>query len=86
MVAEALANMEKHSGATWCSVQVRAVGVGAVIIVTDDGAGGASVAKGHGLAGLQDRLTGVGGTLTVTSPAGGPTVVTATLPQRLLTG
>ena len=44
-----------------------------MINVTDDGVGGASLAKGHGLAGLADRLAGVDGTLTVSSPAGGPT-------------
>jgi signal transduction histidine kinase len=51
-----------------------------VVNVTDNGTGGASMAKGHGLAGLADRLHGVDGTLTVCSPAGGPTQLTATLP------
>ena len=81
VIAEALANMEKHSQATAASVEVRAVGALAVINVTDNGIGGASLAKGHGLAGLADRLRGVDGTLTVSSPAGGPTPLTATLPQ-----
>ena len=62
---------------------VRDVGALAVINVTDDGVGGASMAKGHGLAGLADRLAGVDGTLTVSSPAGGPTRLTATIPQHL---
>jgi signal transduction histidine kinase len=52
-----------------------------VINITDDGIGGASLAKGHGLSGLADRLAGVDGTLTVSSPAGGPTQLTATIPQ-----
>ena len=51
VVAEALANMEKHSRATAASVEVREVGALAVINVTDNGVGGASLAKGHGLAG-----------------------------------
>ncbi|WP_182111616.1 MULTISPECIES: sensor histidine kinase [unclassified Actinotalea] len=51
-----------------------------VVEVHDDGVGGAALAKGHGLAGLADRVQGLGGTLAVTSPDGGPTVVTATLP------
>ena len=47
----------------------------------DDGVGGgAHVGKGHGLAGLRDRLAGVDGTLEVHSPEGGGTVVTATIP------
>jgi signal transduction histidine kinase len=81
VVAEALANMEKHSQAHSASVEVRRVGALAVINITDDGVGGASSAKGHGLSGLVDRLAGVDGTLTVSSPAGGPTVLTATIPQ-----
>ena len=81
VVAEALANMEKHSRASSASVEVRGLGALAVVNVTDNGIGGASLAKGHGLAGLADRLRGVDGTLTVSSPAGGPTQLTATLPR-----
>jgi signal transduction histidine kinase len=80
VVAEALANMEKHSQAHSASVEVRRVGALALINITDDGIGGASAAKGHGLSGLVDRLVGVDGTLTLSSPAGGPTVLTATIP------
>jgi len=50
------------------------------ITVTDDGRGGATAVPGHGLAGLQERVLGQGGTLDISSPAGGPTVVTAHLP------
>jgi signal transduction histidine kinase len=80
VVAEALANMEKHSQAHSASVEVRGVGALAVINITDDGIGGASSAKGHGLSGLVDRLAGVDGTLTISSPPGGPTLLTATIP------
>lgn len=82
VVAEALTNVEKHSGARSASVEVQSMGAVAVVNVTDDGVGGASTAKGHGLAGLADRLAGVDGSLAVSSPAGGPTSLTATLPQR----
>lgn len=81
VVAEALTNIEKHSGARTAAVEVRSIGALAVVNVTDDGVGGASTAKGHGLAGLVDRLAGVDGTLTLSSPVGGPTQLTATLPQ-----
>ena len=81
VVAEALTNMEKHSQAPSASVEVRRVGALAVINITDDGIGGASPTKGHGLSGLVDRLAGVDGTLTVSSPPEGPTVLTATIPQ-----
>ena len=80
VVGEAPATMEKHSQAHSASVEVRRVGALAVINITDDGIGGASAAKGHGLSGLVDRLVGVDGTLTLSSPAGGPTVLTATIP------
>jgi signal transduction histidine kinase len=82
VTAEALTNMAKHSRARSCSVELRRLGAIAVLTITDDGIGGASVAKGHGIAGLIDRLNGVDGTLTVTSPTGGPTQVTATIPTR----
>jgi signal transduction histidine kinase len=82
VVAEALANVEKHSRARHASVELRRVGALAVINISDDGIGGASVAKGQGLSGLADRLAGVDGTLTVSSPAGGPTLLTATIPLQ----
>ena len=82
VVAEALANMAKHSQARSASVEVLGVGALAVINITDNGVGGASLAKGHGLSGLADRLAGVDGTLTLSSPVGGPTLLTATIPQR----
>jgi signal transduction histidine kinase len=50
------------------------------VVVTDNGRGGAHLGKGHGLAGLADRLAGVEGRLDVHSPAGGPTVLTAGIP------
>jgi signal transduction histidine kinase len=50
------------------------------ISVADDGVGGAVTVPQHGLAGAAERVAGLGGTLRVTSPAGGPTEVTATIP------
>jgi signal transduction histidine kinase len=82
VVAEALANVEKHSRARHASVELRRVGALAVINISDDGIGGAAGAKGQGLSGLADRLAGVDGTLTVSSPAGGPTQLTAAIPQQ----
>jgi signal transduction histidine kinase len=48
--------------------------------VGDNGVGGAHPAKGLGLAGLRQRLAAVDGTLAVTSPEGGPTVLDARIP------
>jgi signal transduction histidine kinase len=78
--AEALTNVAKHSGATRCVVEVREWSGWLAVRVSDNGYGGAHIAKGHGLAGLTDRLQAGGGRLNVTSPLGGPTELIAELP------
>ncbi len=80
VVAEALTNVAKHSAATETWLTVAAVDGRLGIVIADDGVGGAQLSKGHGLAGLVDRVQAAGGTLTVTSPAGGPTEIRAELP------
>jgi signal transduction histidine kinase len=80
VVAEALANVAKHSGAEQCEVRCGLDRARLIVEVWDDGAGGASVEPGGGLAGLASRVEGVDGTFTVSSPAGGPTLVRAELP------
>jgi signal transduction histidine kinase len=80
VVAEALTNVAKHSRATGCWVSVHQDEGRLLISVGDDGQGGAHLAKGHGLAGIADRVHAHGGTLTVTSPSGGPTEIRAELP------
>jgi signal transduction histidine kinase len=82
VVAEALANVAKHSQADRCSIGLRQSEGTLKAWVTDDGVGGAALDKGHGLRGLDDRVRAIGGRLRVTSPAGGPTTVTAELPCR----
>jgi signal transduction histidine kinase len=79
-VAEALTNVAKHSHATQCAIGLRHGGGVLLAWVTDDGIGGASLGKGHGLRGLDDRLHAAGGRLLVASPRGGPTKITAELP------
>ncbi|MGR6916878.1 sensor histidine kinase [[Actinomadura] parvosata] len=78
--AETLTNVAKHSRATVCTVQLARVGNYLMLTIGDDGVGGAHVAKGHGLAGLADRLRAVDGELTVQSPDGGPTLIVAEVP------
>jgi signal transduction histidine kinase len=78
-VAEALTNVVKHAHAGEARVRV-AVSDGRLNIeVRDNGAGGADPA-GHGLVGMSDRVTALGGRLQITSPPGRGTVVTAILP------
>jgi signal transduction histidine kinase len=80
VIAEALTNVAKHSQASRCVIGLRH-GAGRLRVwVSDDGVGGAAVAKGHGLRGLDDRLRAAGGQLWVSSPHGGPTTITAELP------
>ncbi|NUR89483.1 MAG: sensor histidine kinase [Nonomuraea sp.] len=80
VVAETLTNIAKHSRATVCTIQLTRVGDLLVLTIGDDGVGGAHVAKGHGLAGLADRLRAVDGELVVQSPDGGPTLIMAEVP------
>jgi signal transduction histidine kinase len=70
----------KHSSATRCAISMRTTDDRLAVGIFDDGHGGAHLAKGHGLAGLADRLHAAGGQLWVTSPTGGPTSITAELP------
>ncbi|MGL5865880.1 MAG: sensor histidine kinase [Dermatophilaceae bacterium] len=80
VVAECLANVAKHSGASSCRVEVVADDAAVRVIVADDGVGGACSVPGHGLDGLGERLRGLDGRVMVDSPMGGPTTVTAELP------
>jgi signal transduction histidine kinase len=80
VVAEALTNVAKHSQASEVQVTVQRIATGLMVSVADDGVGGASLAKGHGLAGLDDRVKAAGGVLAVESPEGEGTRLTAALP------
>ncbi|MBL7490698.1 sensor domain-containing protein [Frankia sp. AgB1.9] len=82
VVSEALTNVAKHSQAGRCVIGLRHEAELLRIWVTDDGAGGAAFDKGHGLRGLRDRVRAVGGQLSLASPLGGPTTITAELPCR----
>ncbi len=80
VVSEALTNVAKHSGARSVSVAVSEADGSLMVEVADDGIGGAHPGKGQGLAGLEQRVRGVDGTLVVSSPEGGPTIVRAEIP------
>jgi signal transduction histidine kinase len=80
VVAEALANVAKHAGASRCEVRLRAEEPGLVVEIWDDGTGGALIVPSGGLAGLAGRVEALDGTLSVESPDGGPTVVRAFIP------
>jgi PAS domain S-box-containing protein len=79
IVAEALTNVVKHSNAESAEVRASVEDGLLQVEVRDDGIGGADP-DGHGLVGMADRVSALGGALSVQSPAGGGTVVTVTLP------
>jgi signal transduction histidine kinase len=82
-VAEALTNMIRHSSAHNGSVSMRHTDGALTIVVTDDGTGGAEPAAGTGLRGIERRLAAFDGTIALSSPPGGPTVITMELPCAL---
>jgi len=79
-VTEALANAAKHSGASAVSVVGRVEADRFVLLITDDGQGGADPGAGLGLRGLADRLAIHRGRLGVSSPEGGPTRLRVEVP------
>jgi signal transduction histidine kinase len=86
VVAEALTNVARHSGAGRATVTARHRGERLELLVTDDGKGGANPGRGAdpgrgtGLAGIRGRIEAHDGTLTITSPPGGPTNLHVDLP------
>ncbi|MGY0061954.1 histidine kinase (plasmid) [Streptomyces sp. LZ34] len=80
VVSESLANVTKHAQATGAEVTVVRTGDILRVVIADDGVGGADPAQGSGLAGLVGRVGSVDGTFDLSSPRGGPTVITVELP------
>jgi signal transduction histidine kinase len=80
--AELVANVAKHSGAGHATLEAAHVPGLLRVRVSDDGSGGARVEARGGLAGLAERVRTVDGRLQISSPPGGPTVVTVELPSH----
>lgn len=79
VVAEAMTNVAKHSGANRC--EVRLTGPDPLVLeVWDDGHGGADEAGGTGLLGIQRRVAAFDGKASIISPDGGPTLLKVELP------
>ena len=78
--SEALANIGKYAEASRAAIEVGRREGRLVVLVRDDGRGGASVEAGSGLRGLADRVEAIGGRLRVESPLGKGTVLSAELP------
>ncbi|MGW8887386.1 sensor histidine kinase [Streptomyces sp. NPDC055749] len=82
-VGETLTNAVKHAGADRLWVDMHHRDGMLRISVTDNGKGGARVGSGSGLSGIERRLGTFDGVLAVSSPAGGPTMVTMEIPCEL---
>ncbi|MEU8893167.1 sensor histidine kinase [Streptomyces sp. NPDC048442] len=80
VVAEALTNVRKHSGARRASVRFTRNNGMLSVVVTDDGHGGADEHGGSGLIGIRRRVAALDGTASLTSPVGGPTKLEVELP------
>ena len=82
VVAEALTNVARYAEAAQARVEMRGDGNGGiVVVVADDGVGGADPNAGSGLRGLQDRLAVIDGVLAIDSPPGAGTRLEATIPS-----
>ena len=81
VASEALANVAKYAEASAVVVRLSRTATAAIVEIAGDGVGGADPAGGSGLRGLADRVEALGGRLSVSSPPGGGTVVSAALPD-----
>ncbi|MGW3007664.1 sensor histidine kinase [Streptomyces sp. NPDC001219] len=81
VVSEALTNIAKHAReATRADVTVTRLGEILRVVIADDGMGGADPSRGSGLRGLAQRVRSVDGTFRMSSPVGGPTMMSVELP------
>ncbi|WP_329272932.1 sensor histidine kinase [Streptomyces sp. NBC_01451] len=83
VVCEALANVDRHSGASRAEVGGGHRDGRLLVTVRDDGRGGADAGGGSGLTGLADRVSVLDGRLSLSSPPGGPTLLRVEIPCEL---
>ena len=82
VASEALTNVSRHSRATQATIRLEYDPRRLLIQVIDNGTGGATLVPGHGISGLAERTGTAGGTLELSSPVGGPTMVSVTFPYH----
>jgi signal transduction histidine kinase len=78
--SEAIANVQKYAQASGVDMEVRNKDGSVVVVVADDGVGGADPSAGSGLEGLRDRIEALGGSFDIDSPRGQGTRVVAAIP------
>ena len=79
--AEGLTNVVRHAAASRVEVTFARDGDASIVVVDDDGVGGAAPSGGTGLLGLDDRVTAIGGTLTIGDSPRGGTRLRAAVPR-----
>jgi signal transduction histidine kinase len=84
VVAEALTNAAKHAKASRVQVCAHATDRDLVLLISDDGIGGADPQQGSGLIGLKDRVEALGGSMRVASPPGGGTTFDIAIPHKTI--
>ncbi|MGW1780667.1 histidine kinase [Streptomyces sp. NPDC002143] len=80
VIAEALTNAAKYSGCDRAEIVLARTRTGLGVRVRDEGCGGADESAGSGLLGMRRRVAALDGTVRVSSPVGGPTVIEVELP------
>ncbi|WP_326556707.1 sensor histidine kinase [Micromonospora sp. NBC_01796] len=80
VIAEALTNVARHSGASGAELHLEHPGDRLVVRLAEDGVGGADERRGTGLAGIRQRVAALDGRTELSSPPGGPTVLRVELP------
>ena len=83
VMSEALANAAKHAQASRIDISVTPRDGRLMLSIRDDGIGGADRSRGSGLVGLTDRVEALGGSISIESPPGAGTCITAELPLEL---
>ncbi len=78
--SEAIANVQKHARASRVDMEARVEGGSVIVVVADNGVGGADPSDGSGLDGLRDRTEALGGRFSIDSPPGHGTRITAAIP------
>jgi signal transduction histidine kinase len=82
IVQEALTNVARHARARSCTLQISVQPDAVLLDIADDGQGIARGPAGVGLQTMQERAAELGGSCTITSPAGAGTTVTVRLPRQ----
>jgi signal transduction histidine kinase len=71
VASEALSNVVKHADAAHASISAQHEGQSLVVVIVDDGRGGARAGAGSGLQGIADRVEALGGRFEIESGSGG---------------